>query len=170
MLAGDEPGDGVHGAGAVEGDDSGQILNGLRFHLDADAGHAGGFHLEDAGGAAAIEHFKGLRVVVRQLGQLEVRLPPLDELFGVVQNSQVAQAQEVHLQQAQLLQGGHHILSDHALIVPRQGHVVVHRQPGDDHTGGVLGSVTGHPLDGTSGINEVVDARVVLVLLPEGFR
>ena len=170
QLAGDEPWDGVHGAGAVEGDDRGQILDGFRLHLDTDAGHAGGFHLEDAGGAAAAQHFKGLRVVVRQLGQLEVRLPPLDELFGVVQNSQVAQAQEVHLQQTQLLQGGHHVLGDHALVVPGQGHVVVHRQTGDDHAGGVLGGVARHPLDGTGGVDEVVDAGVVLVLLPEGFR
>ena len=170
QFAGDEPWDGIHGARAIEGDDSGQVLDGLRLHLNTDAGHAGGFHLENAGGAAAIEHFKGLRVVVRQLGQLEVRFPPLDELLGVVQHSQVAQAQEVHLQQTQLLQGGHHILGHHALIIPSQRYIVVHRQSGDDHTGGVLGGVAGHPLDRTGGVDQVMDARVVLVLLPKGFR
>ena len=46
-----------------------------------------------------------------------------DHLLRVVQHRQVAQAQEVHFQQAQLLQGGHGVLGDHGLVVLGQGDV-----------------------------------------------
>ena len=113
VLAGDELGDGIHGAGTVEGDDGGDVLNALGLQSYADAGHAGGFHLEHTVGFAVREHFVGLRVVLRDVIQGEVRLPGLHHFHGIVQHRQVPQAQEVHFQQAQLLQCGHDILADH---------------------------------------------------------
>ena len=97
LLAGDEPGDGVHGAGAVQGDDGGDIFDGLGFQPHAHAGHAGGLHLEHAGGAALGQHVHHLGVVLRDVFQGEAGLLRLDHLHCVVQNGQVPQAQKVHL-------------------------------------------------------------------------
>ena len=67
MLAGDELGDRIHGAGTVQGDDGGDILDALGLQTYADAGHAGGFHLEHTVGFAVGEHFVGLRVPLRDV-------------------------------------------------------------------------------------------------------
>src|SRR5699024_4834250 len=44
VLAGDEPGDGVHGPRPVQGDDGGDVLDVLGLQAHAHAGHAGGLH------------------------------------------------------------------------------------------------------------------------------
>ena len=168
MLAGDEPGDGVHGAGAVERDDGGDVLDVLGPQAHAHAGHARGLHLEHAGGLAGRDHLKGLRVVLRDVRELEVRQALLDHLHRVIQHRQVPQPQEVHLQEAQLLQGGHDVLAHHGVVVLRQGHVLVHRPLGDDHAGGVGGGVAGHPLQGLGGVDELFHLLIGLVLLPQG--
>ena len=168
VLTGDEPGDGVHGAGAVEGDDGGDVLDILGLEAHAHAGHARRLHLEHAGGPAVGEHLEHLRVVVRDVRQGEAGAGFLHQLHGVVQDGQVAQAQEVHLQQAQLLQGGHDVLGDHRLVVLGQRHIVHHRPPGDHHPGGVGGGVAGHPLNGLGGVDEAVNPLVPLVQLPQG--
>ena len=168
VLAGDEPGDGFHGAGPVQGHDGGQVLDGLGPQAHAHAGHAGGLHLEHAGGLSGGEHLIGLRVVLRDVRELEVRLALLDHLHRVVQHRQVPQAQEVHFQKAQFLQGGHHVLADHCVVVFGQGHIVHHRPLGDHHAGGVGGGMAGHPLQGPGGVDELFHLLVGLVLLPQG--
>ncbi len=116
----------------------------------------------------AVKHLEHRRVVLRDIGELEVRLVLLDHLHRVVQHRQVPQAQEVHLQQAQLFQGGHHVLADHRVIVFGQGHVVHHRPLGDHHAGGVGGGVAGHPLQGPGSVDELFYLLVGLILLPQG--
>ena len=155
LLAGDEPGDGVHGAGAVQGDDGGDVLDVLGFQAHAHAGHAGGLHLEHAGGLALGDHLKSGPVVLRDVGQPEIRVLLLDHFHRVVQHRQVPEAQEVHFQEAQLLQRRHDVLADHGLVVFCQGHVLIHRPLRDDHAGGVGGGVARHPLQRPGGVNEL---------------
>ena len=168
MLAGDELGDGVHGAGAVEGHDGRQVLDGLGPQAHAHPGHPGGLHLEHAGGPPGGEHIVDRLIVLRDVLQAEVRLAGADHLHRVVQDGEVAQGQKVHLQQAQLLQGHHGVLTDHGVVVFRQGHVGVHGMFRDDHPGGVGGGVAGHPLQGLGGVDELLDLGVPLVEVPEG--
>ena len=168
LLAGDEPGDGLHGAGAVEGDDGGDVLNVLGLEAHADAGHARRLHLEHAGGAPLGEHPEDLGVAVGDGLQGEAGVGPPHQLHRVVQHRQVPKAQEVHFEEAQLLQHRHLELGDHRLVVFRQGHVVGHRQAGDDHAGGVGGGVAGHPLDGPGGVDEELHVLVLAVQLLEG--
>ena len=167
MLAGDELGDRIHGAGTVQGDDGGDVLNALGLQTYADAGHAGGFHLEHTVGFAVGEHFVGLRVPLRDVIQGEVRLPGLHHFHGIVQHRQVPQAQEVHFQQAQLFQCGHDILADHGFVIFRQGYIFVHRLPGDDHAGGVGGGVAGHSLQCPGGVDELFYLLVGLIEVAE---
>ena len=167
MLTGDELGDRIHGAGTVQGDDGGDILDALGLQTYADAGHAGGFHLEHTVGFAVREHFVGLRVPLRDVIQGEVRLPGLHHFHGIVQHRQVPQAQEVHFQQAQLFQCGHDILADHGFVIFRQGYIFVHRLPGDDHAGGVGGGVARHSLQRPGGVDELFYLLVGLIEVAE---
>ena len=169
VLAGHEPGDGVHRAGAVQGDDGGDVLDVLGLQPQAHAGHAGGFHLKYAPGLALGQHVEGGLVIHGNVCQAEVRVVPLDHFHRVVQHRQVPQAQKVHFQQAQLLQGHHGILADHGFVIFRQGYIFVHRLPGDDHAGGVGGGVPGHSLQGPGGVDELVDSGVSLVQVRQLF-
>ena len=91
----------------------------------------------------------------------------LHQLHGIIQHRQVTQTQEVHFQQAKLFQRGHDILADHRLIVLGQGHIFVHRPLGDDHTGGMGGSMAGHALQRLGGIHQLLHLLVRLVHFPQ---
>ncbi len=112
QLVVDEARDGIHGAGAVERHDCRHILDGLRPHIDAHARNARRFQLEHARGLALGNHFEGRRVVFRDVLHGKVRLVPANGLFRVVNDRQVAQAEEVHLEQTQFLDGRHGELRD----------------------------------------------------------
>ncbi len=163
LGAGQEFGDGVHGAGAVQGDHRADVLNVLGLQAHTHTSHAGRLQLEHAGGLALGQHGHGGRVVLRNGIEGEARLPLLDHPGRVVQYGEVAQAQKVHLQQTQLLQGGHDVLGDGLAVVGGQGDVVHHRPAGDDHPGGVGGGVPGHPLDGHGGVDELFGVGVLVV-------
>ena len=90
-------GDGIHGPGPVEGDDGGDVLNILGLQPHAYPGHAGGLHLEHAGGLPLRQHLIGFGIVLRDIRQAEVRLLLLEELHRVLQHRQVPQGQKVHL-------------------------------------------------------------------------
>ena len=169
VLAGHEPGDGVHRAGAVQGDDGGDVLDVLGLQPQAYAGHAGGLHLEHAAGFALGQHIEGGLVVHGNVRQAEIRVVLLDHLHRVVQHRQVPQAQKVHFQQTQLLQGHHGILAHDGLVVPGQGDIFIHRTLGDDHAGGVGGGMAGHTLQGPGGVDELVDSGVSLVQVRQLF-
>ena len=100
--------------------------------------------------------------------QVKVGGMAADHLHRVVQDGEVAQGQEVHLQQSQLLQGGHGVLGDHGLVVFGQGNVGVHRVAGDDHPGSVGGGVAGHALQAFGGVDDLLYGGVTLVHLPQG--
>ena len=163
MLAGDKAWDGLHGSRPVQRNDGGDVLDVLGLQPHANAGHAGGFDLEHARRPALRDHLVGLRVVVGDAVQREVRLVPLHHLHRVVQHRQVPQPQKVHFQQAQLLQRGHDILAHHGVVVPRQRHIFVHRPLGDDHASRVGGGVAGHPLQRHGGVDELLYTGVVPV-------
>ena len=167
-FAGDEPGDGLHRAGAVQGVDGGQVTDGGGLHLHAHAGHAGGFHLKQACGAPGGDHLEHLRVVLGQVVNAHMDAALGKRLDGVVQHRQVAQGEEVHLQQAKALQRRRFVLGDDALIVARQRDVLIHRLAGDDHARRVLGGVAGHTLDGTAGVDDAAHRLVLVVHLPQG--
>ena len=156
MLAGDEARDGVHGSRPVESDDGGDVLNALGLEADAHAGHAGGLHLEHAGGLAS-----------GRASQRSPDRPPecppvrnsgwsrLHHFHRVVQHRQVPQAQEVHLQKAQLFQRGHDILADDGLDRSwARGTYSYTGLPGNDHAGGVGRGVAGHSLQRPGGVNQ----------------
>ena len=164
----DEARYGLHGPRAVEGYDGGDVLYALRAQAGADARHAGALELEDALRPARGEHGEGLRVVVGEAVHVEARRVPAHELRRVLEHGEVAQAEEVHLQEAQLLERGHGVLRDDALVVLREGHVLVDGPLGYDDAGRVHARVAGHALELPRGVYELADARVALVHLAQG--
>lgn len=99
VAAADEVGDQVHGPGAVEGDEGDDVVDVGELELAAEVAHAWGFELEDARGAALVEEGEGGGVVVGEAlpgdGALVVGL---DELFGLLDDGEGLEAEEVHLE------------------------------------------------------------------------
>ena len=99
----------AHRARPVEREGGRDVLEVVGLHEAQQRAHAAAVELEDAEGVAATEQVVG-GAVVEGLGQLvEVDVlvaVELDVLDGVVEDRQVAQAEEVHLDQAQRLAAG----------------------------------------------------------------
>ena len=105
----------VHRARAVQRDERDEVVELRRADLAQRLLHALGLELEHADRVAAGEHLVGLRVVERQRRHVRARAArALDDVQRVLDDVEVAQAQEVHLQQAELLDGLHRELRDHA--------------------------------------------------------
>ena len=137
----------LHGAGTEQGHDGGDVLHAAGLEPHGHIGHAGTFHLEHTGGVALAQHIKHRLILIVQMLPVDADTLPFQDPEGIVDDGQVAQAQKVHFQKAQLFQGGHDVLADRALIAPGQGHILIHRRGGDDDAGGVGGAVAGHTLD-----------------------
>ena len=114
----------LHGTRPVQGHDGDQVLELGRAHVAQRLAHAGALELEDAGGVAAGEHLVGLGVVERQLVDLDAdAVGLLDDLERRLDDVEVAQAEEVHLEEAELGDVVHAELGDDlgvALLLQRQ--------------------------------------------------
>ncbi len=123
--------------------------------------------LEDAEGVAALEQLEGLGgVVQREAEEIDVDpLVRLHHLDGVVHDGQVAQAQEVHLQQAERLAARVVPLRDgHAVGVPDPDRDVVDDGlAGHDHAGGVHAHLPHQALHAARGVDDLLHVRLVLV-------
>ena len=97
VLTGNEPRDGVHRAGPVGRDNDREIFNRLRLQAHTNARHTGRLHLEHAGRSALREHLHDPGVVVSHARHGKIRLAHTDLLDGVVDDRDIAQAEEVHL-------------------------------------------------------------------------
>jgi hypothetical protein len=102
----------AHRARPVERDERDEVLELRRLHLPERLAHPRRLELEDAGRFAALQHRVGLRVVERDLRDVG----PADELDRLVDHVEVAQAEEVHLQEAERLDVLHGELG-HDLLV-----------------------------------------------------
>lgn len=130
----------AHRARPVQGRDGGDVLEVVGLHQPQQRAHGPAVELEDAERVAALEQFEGRGVVEREAQEVDVDpLVGLHHLDGVVHDREVAQAQEVHLQQAERLAARVVPLGDgDAVGVPHpDGDVVGDGLAGHDHTGGV---------------------------------
>ena len=103
----------AHRPRPVERDEGDQILELGRLHLAQRLAHPGRLELEDAVRVAALEHRERLRVVERQRAQVDVAV---DQRERLVEHVEVAQAEEVHLQEPERLDVAHRELR-HDLLV-----------------------------------------------------
>ena len=168
LLALDVGRDGVHRTGPVQRNACDQVFQTGRAQVLHEPGHAAGFQLEDAGRVAASDEFVYVLVVVIDPVEVDVFAGIFfDEFQTFPDGRQVAQAQEVHLQQAQMLDLGHGELGRQAFIRHDQRHVGVHRVLGDHDARSVGGAVPRQAFQDLGRIHDVPDLRVRLVDAPE---
>ena len=114
MFGADESVDVLHGAGPIEGDHRRNIPQVRRFQLLNIALHTGAFQLEQVGGVARAQQRVGFRVVQRQPAQVDADpLFRIQQFDGAVQDRQVGEAEEIHLQQPELGHRVHRELGHH---------------------------------------------------------
>ena len=157
--------DGLHRAGPVQRHDCGNVLNRLRAQAGNNIGDARAFQLEHAHGRALAEHFIGRGVAHIHVLDGKIRRVTANQLFRVRDNSQVAQAEEVHLEQTQLLDRHHRKLRYHLVAVARQRNVGVHGVLGDNHARRMRRCVARHALERTRRINKLFNLRLLVVHL-----
>ncbi len=168
----------VHRPGAVERVERDEVVELVRADLLERLAHALGLELEDARRVAAREHLVGRGVVERQrrhVGPLAARA--LDDVERVLDHVEVAQAEEVHLQQADLLDRLHRELRHRAvgalavLVGARVGelqrHDVGQRPVGDHDRGGVDRGVAHDPLEALRHVDDLPRRGVLVVGLAQ---
>ncbi len=117
VLALDVRGNLLHGAWPVQSDQSHDLLEAVGLELQDQPPHAVGFELEDAVGVPQSQHLVDLGVGEIQRVDVDVGAPVcLDVVLGELDDRKVPQSQEVHLEQAQLLDEAHVVLG-HDLTV-----------------------------------------------------
>ena len=128
-------GDVAHRPRPVEGDESDQVLELGRLDLPQRLAHPRRLELEDACGVALREHGVRLLVVERDRGDVE----PREQRAGLVDHVEVAQAEEVHLEEAERLDVLHRELGHDFLVgaLLLQGDDVDQRLGSDHDPGGV---------------------------------
>ena len=140
-------GDGIHRTRAVERDQGDDIFEVFGAHTDQHLRHTRGFKLEDALGFALGKHGVGGGVVVVDVRHTELRFAAAHGGFGIVDDGQRAQTEEVHLQKPQTLDLHHIELGHGQAVVGGKRHIFGGWFAGDDNARGVGGGVAGHPLD-----------------------
>ena len=151
----------LHRPRPVERDERDQILEDGRLHLPQRLAHARRLELEDADRLAAGEHRVGLLVVERDRRDVDAA----DQLDRLVDHVEVAQAEEVHLQQAERLDVVHrelgHDLLVGALLLQRDR---VDQRLGADHdAGGVDRVLPDEALERPREVDDLLRRRVGLV-------
>ena len=161
--------DEVHGPGAVQGDACDDVLQVLGAQLFHEAPHPAAFQLEHAVRLPGAYGCQDLGVIVVDAVDVDaLPLGLLHEPHCVRYHRQRPQAQEIHFQQAQLLQGGHgELCGDGAVAPPGQGHEVVRRLRADDHPRRVHGGMPGQALQASAHVDQVAHLLVLLIGLAQ---
>ena len=161
--------DELHGARTIERDERDDLVDLGDVELTAERLHAAGFELEHADGLRLVEEGEGLGVLEADLLDVEIGLLAMlaDEVLGVVDDGERLEAQEVHLQEAELLDGVLGVLGRQVAFLHRHRDDVREGAVGDDHTARVLAGITHHALDDAAGLDDAGGLRVDADLLAE---
>src|SRR5467141_2688131 len=121
------------------------------------------FKLEDAGSQSFVEYpFVGFRVLERNLFQCygtPLRLE--DQLQRIRKNGERGQPQEIHLQQAHLLDGDHVEGSDNFVVLGAvQGDEVGERARSNDHSGRMHAGITHHSLEFSRSLDQLTNLSI----------
>ncbi len=157
---------GRHRPRPVQRENGGDVLELRRGHQPQQAAHGAAVELEDAEGVPAGHQLEGRGVRQWELLQVDVDaavLPYVDD--RVVDDGEVPQAEEVHLQQAHVLAlRERETRDDGAVGVPPVDRQDVQQRFGaEDHPGRVHPRAAGEALQPTRGVNDFTDVLVALV-------
>ena len=157
-------------AGPVERVERDEVVEPLGLGLAQQLAHARALELEHAVGLAVARRAgrssrssSGIASMSRSIA-----LGPLDLVEGVVDQRQRAQPEEVHLEQADALDLLHRPLGDDfVLLALVERHELGERPRRDDDAGGVHRGVARHALETARDGEQLLDALVLLLHLPE---
>ena len=173
VLAGDVAVDhaALYGTRSIEGDYNRDVLELARAQRGEDTPHPRRFQLEHAQGVAPAQHLKRSGVIQRQRLQVDADTAgALNQLDAGVDDVEVAQPQEVHLQQPELLDRRHLVLGDGGGLVggtTLQRCVLDNRLGRNDNTGGVGADTASDALETACGVDKLPVALVRFIDLPQ---
>ena len=169
VLAARVDGDVLHRARPVEGDERDQVLELGRLDLAQRLAHPRRLELEDADRVAALQQLVGLLVVERDRLDVDVAVRRTQQLDGLLDHVEVAEAEEVHLQQPERLDVAHRQLCDDfrvgALLLDRDD--LGQRAVGDDDARGVDRVGADEALERLRQVDDLADDRIGVVGLLE---
>ena len=153
---------------AVERDRRDEVGEFLRREVFDELRHAARFHLEHGARLAVAEHLRGQFVFQRNLFDVD-RLAAIffDVLDAVRDDRERAQAEEVHLQQAELLDVILVVLRDERAVRHGHRHVVRQRMARDHDAGCVRRAVARQAFDLARHVDEAVHLVASLVRFAE---
>ena len=163
LFALDKTRDRFHRARTVQRDHRADLFDRLRAHPDRHRRHTCRFQLEHTAGLALGEHLEGRGVVVGDIIHRKRRIAVADHRFGVGNDRQVSEAEEVHLHQADLADRGHRELRDDDVFVDRQRHVRTRFLRRQHDPGGMRRGILGHTLHPHRRIDQLFDQRIIFV-------
>ena len=161
-----------HRARAVERHEGDEVVELGGAHLAQRFAHPFRLELEDADRVAAREHLVGLAIVERQLRHVRPLAGGLlDDVERRLDDVEVAQPEEVHLQKADLLQRLHRVLRHDAVPALAAARVLGElerddlgeRTVGDHHRGGVDRVVAHDPLEAARGVDDAAGVGLGVV-------
>ena len=153
-----------HRTGPVQGDEGGDVLELGRRQRPDEGPHGATLQLEHADRVGPTQQFVG--GFVGQVDVVDVDLDATgapDQLERVGDDVEVAQAQEVHLEQAELLDAVHLVLGDDRRLFDRHAglglaldrQVLGQRLLGDHHRGGVDAVLASQPLEPLGDVDDL---------------
>ena len=166
---------GGHGARPVQGHQGGHVVEAGRGERPHQRPHRPALELEHPHRVPPAQHGEGVRVVEGHA--VDVRAAPgghLDEVEGPLDDRQVAQPEEVHLEQPEVLDPVHLVLGDDGGVVgvvpvrlALDGNVLGQRLVGDDHGGGVDAVLAAQSLEALGHVDDLFGLGIGLVHGPE---
>ena len=159
----------LHGTRPVQGHQRDEIVEQRGPDIPERFTHSARLELKHAFRVALGEHAVGGRIIQRDGLDVEVGMPfGPDDSHRAVDDVEVAQPEEVHLQKAKLLHVAHGHLRDHlgvAFLHERQ--VLGERTFGDDHPGGVDGVLADEALERPGHVHDLAHLLVAVVGRPQ---
>ena len=153
----------IHRARAVKRNNRYQVFYIHRFQVHQNIFHTAAFKLEHAYSITIWQHAESFFIVCRYSVCTEWRCVLLNHFFSVVNNCQCTQAQKVHFQQAQLLDGGHRELCNQLTVVVLQRNVFHNRFICDNNTCSMGGSISWHTFHFHSKVYKLFYLRVWII-------
>ena len=163
---------GGHRTWAVEGQQGSDVFEVRRSQRAHQRPHRATLELEHADATPPLQHVVGLRIVERHAVDVEIGIVAgPDHLHGVGDHVEVAQAEEVHLEQPEGLDAVHFVLRDDGGrldILARFG-LALHREVGgqgllgDDHRRGVDAVRSLQAFEAAGDVDDLFDLGVGVV-------
>ncbi|MEY3458234.1 MAG: hypothetical protein RL215_1391 [Planctomycetota bacterium] len=145
-------------AWSVEGGGGDDIGEAVGLHFGEEVAHASGFKLEDSFGFAALEELEG--ALIGEIGfdvfEVEIGVAAFNVLNSFIEDGEVSEPEEVHLEEADFFDGRSIPLRDDVFLAGDglEWEYGIERNIGDHDAGGVGPGAAGESFDGHGEVEE----------------